>query len=138
MPKEKVLCCECDRVKDDTIDAIKCCNSNKVIDIIVPDFCPRCFNEMRDMEFLRYNGDGRVTGCDECEERLQREDKLLVVHNLEKLLRDIPGQCVKSLKLEKEYGREEVIVTFNGGGTIAVNVACNSELAICRDVLKNL
>ena len=141
MARQMVLCCECSRVHEEVTEAIACCKSNKVVDIIVPDFCPRCCADLEEVEYLDYDGE-KITECDYCEDRLEMEDKVKCVENLEKLLKDIPYSAVKSLKYIKDrvqgYVGEEVVVTYKGGSTKRINVYADSEIALCRDVLKQV
>ena len=142
MAREAVVCCVCGKLYDEVYEARACCDgSAKAVELMVPDFCPRCCADLKEVEYLEYDGE-KITKCDYCEDRLEMEDKVKCVENLEKLLKDIPYSAVKSLEYVKDrehgYVREEVVVTYKGGSTKRINVYADSEIALCRDVLKQV
>ena len=55
-----------------------------------------------------------------------------LISSLEATLK-LTRESIESLEL---VGEDKVIVHFNGGATVSVNIACDSGMAIIRDVAK--
>lgn len=66
------------------------------------------------------------------------ENKALFVNQYLKPLLLALGEDIVDAEYKKTDDEEVVIVSYEGGGSIEVNVHMNSSAALCRDVLKSI